>query len=219
ASARARAVRCRSPPDSSPGFAFARWRIRKPSSRSSTRAFPPYATFSRTVRCGKRAYSWKTSPTDRSSGGSSMPRPPSNQVSAPRAIRPASGRARPAIARRTLVLPDPDGPRSASVSPSTWRPRSTAKSRSGRTISKRNASTPRDSGDSAAEHHLGRLDEDGHVGALLEREPLRAGACDGGDDLLAADVDGDLGHHGAERHRADRSLQLVACADLHRILL
>ena len=71
---------------------------------------PPKATLRRTSRCGKSAYSWNTSPTERRSGGRSTPRRVSSQVAAPSAIRPRSGRSSPAIARSTLDFPAPDGP-------------------------------------------------------------------------------------------------------------
>ena len=70
----------------------------------------------RTVMCGKSAYSWKTSPTERRSGGRSTLAAASNQALPPRAMRPRSGRRRPAMARRTVVLPAPEGPTSATVS-------------------------------------------------------------------------------------------------------
>ena len=116
ASARASATRCLSPPERSAGRACARCEIRKRSSSSSTRSRPPKATLRRTSRCGKRAYSWKTSPTERRSGGRSIPASVSSQARAPSAILPRSGRSRPAIARSTLDFPAPDGPTSASVS-------------------------------------------------------------------------------------------------------
>ena len=47
ASARARATRWRSPPESSPGRAFARCAMRKRSSSSAARSRPPKATFVR----------------------------------------------------------------------------------------------------------------------------------------------------------------------------
>ena len=80
ASARASATRWRSPPERSPGRAPARCEIRKRSSSSSTRSRPPKATLRRTSRCGKSAYSWKTSPTDRRSGGRSIPAAVSSQA-------------------------------------------------------------------------------------------------------------------------------------------
>ena len=94
----------------------ARCEIRKRSSSSSTRSRPPKPTLRRTSRCGKSAYSWKTSPTERRSGGRSTPASVSSQTAAPSATLPRSGRSRPAIARSTLDFPAPDGPTSASVS-------------------------------------------------------------------------------------------------------
>ena len=61
----------------------------------------------RTLRCGKSAYSWKTRPTRRRSGGTSMPLAVSSQRSSPSRTTPRSGRRSPAIARSTLDLPAP----------------------------------------------------------------------------------------------------------------
>ena len=130
ASARASATRCRSPPDKASGRAPARSAIRKRSSSSSTRTRPPNATFWRTLRCGKRAYSWNTRPTRRSSGGRETPAAASNHTSSPSAIRPSAGADSPAIARRIVLLPAPEGPTIASV-PSTSSVSSTSKARSG----------------------------------------------------------------------------------------
>ena len=80
------------------------------------RLAPPNATFACTVMCGNSAYSWNTSPTERRSGGRSMPRSVSSHTSSPSAIRPRAGRRSPATARRIVVLPAPDGPTSATVS-------------------------------------------------------------------------------------------------------
>ena len=124
ASARATATRWRSPPDSPPGRSSARWAMRKRSSSSRTRASlaPPKATLARTVMCGKSAYSWKTRPTERRSGGRSTLR---CGVEPRRARRARSARGRgaagPAMARRTVVLPAPEGPTSATVSAPTVR--------------------------------------------------------------------------------------------------
>ena len=73
ARARATATRWRSPPESPPGRSSARSAICTRSSSSATRASlaPPKATLRRTVMCGKSAYSWKTRPTERRSGGRS----------------------------------------------------------------------------------------------------------------------------------------------------
>ena len=45
--------------------------------------------------CGKSAYSWKTSPTRRRSGATSMPGAVSSQTSSPGVTRPLSGRSKP----------------------------------------------------------------------------------------------------------------------------
>ena len=80
ASARASATRCRSPPESSPGRASREVRdaealevLVAPRAAARTRRS------ARTVRCGKSAYSWKTSPTRRSVR---------RQVDAARAVEP-----------------------------------------------------------------------------------------------------------------------------------
>ena len=100
-------------PRARPASRRARCEMRKRSSSSATRALPPKATFRSTLRCGKSAYSWKTRPTRRSSGRRGR-RPASSQTSPSSAIRPV-GRASPAIARRTELLPAPEGPTSATV--------------------------------------------------------------------------------------------------------
>ena len=68
-----RATRWRSPPDSAPGRSSARWRDAQAlQQRADVRALaPPKATLPRTVMCGNSAYSWKTRPTERRSGGRS----------------------------------------------------------------------------------------------------------------------------------------------------
>ena len=88
------------------------------------------------MRCGKSAYSWKTSPTRRSSGRRSIRSAVSSQTSSPSATRPERGRTSPATTRSVDVLPAPDGPTSATV-PSTSRLSSRSKARSGREKSAR----------------------------------------------------------------------------------
>jgi hypothetical protein len=62
--------------------------------------------------CGKSAYSWKTVCTSRSNGGAAV-------TSRPRRLTvPEVGRSNPAIIRSTVVLPEPEGPRSVTNSPS-----------------------------------------------------------------------------------------------------
>ena len=75
---------------------------------------------SATVMCGNRAYSWNTSPMFRLCGGSSEMFRPSIL------IEPEVGRTNPATERSVVVLPQPDGPRSATHSPS-----ATSRDRSG----------------------------------------------------------------------------------------
>src|SRR5437764_4102030 len=121
AMARASATRWRSPPESSCGRASARWAI--PNRSRSSRARPrsaAYATLRQALRCGKSAWCWNTNPQPRRSGGRSIPRAVSSHVSL-QSTRPARGRARPAITRRTVVLPAPEGPARASGAPGcTW---------------------------------------------------------------------------------------------------
>ena len=61
------------------------------------------------------AYSWKTNPTARRCGGQNTPASVSVHVSPPDCTRACAGRARPAIERRIVVLPLPDGPKIAST--------------------------------------------------------------------------------------------------------
>ena len=70
-------------------------------------------------------------PPERRSGGRSTAPSLSNQVAAPSATLPRSGRSSPAIARSTLDFPAPDGPTSASVSRPSSRPTERRKERRG----------------------------------------------------------------------------------------
>ena len=70
---------------------------------------------SRTDRCGNSATSWKTIPTRRRSGGIAAPAPATRRP--PISMVPASGDSSPAIRRSTVVLPQPDGPSTVSISP------------------------------------------------------------------------------------------------------
>lgn len=123
ASARARASRCCSPPESSCGYRPARWPSRTSSSMAATRsrrsrrgtALRPNATLRATSRWGNNAWSWKTRPTLRRSGWCQQP-PPAT-VSPAMAIRPASGRSSPAMSRRSVDLPQPLGPITATTDP------------------------------------------------------------------------------------------------------
>ena len=85
--------------------------------RPATTSRSPNATLSATVRWGKRACSWNTSPTCRCSG--STRRVPSSTSVAADAHRAARRRAMsPATRRSSVDLPHPLGPTSASSSPS-----------------------------------------------------------------------------------------------------
>src|SRR5271156_322509 len=67
--------------------------------------------FLATVMCRKSAYCWKTKPARRSRAGSASHSSPSN------CTRPISANSRPPRMRRSVVLPDPEGPRSARNAP------------------------------------------------------------------------------------------------------
>src|SRR4051812_1032490 len=60
--------------------------------------------------CGNSASDWNTKATRRSWMGRFFFACASNQTSSPSAMRPASGRKRPAIEARIVLLPEPDGP-------------------------------------------------------------------------------------------------------------
>jgi len=66
---------------------------------------------SATVMFGNSAYDWKTMPTLRRFGGTFVTSRPSI------VIAPAVGCSKPAIIRRVVVLPQPDGPRNDTNSP------------------------------------------------------------------------------------------------------
>jgi len=68
------------------------------------------AAFSYTVMCGQIAYDWNTMPMSRECGGTKWPFPETTR--SPMRIVPASGRSRPAMQRRVVVFPQPDGPSS-----------------------------------------------------------------------------------------------------------
>src|SRR5690606_36086148 len=72
----------------------------------------PNITFCSTVMCGNSAKSWKTVFTGRWNAGTPRIDLPRSRTS------PASGCSNPAIMRRVVVLPHPDGPRRAKNSPS-----------------------------------------------------------------------------------------------------
>ena len=119
--ARASATRCCCPPlnfdGAAPAYALILTMARACSTRWAISAFAtpcarnPYATFSKTDRCGKSAYCWKTVLTCRRWGGSRSSRSPPIQIS------PVSGRSKPAISRSSVVLPEPLSPRMVRNSP------------------------------------------------------------------------------------------------------
>ena len=71
---------------------------------------------SATRKCGNSAYSWKTIPTRRSSVGTVSEEEETNRSE--RKICPERTGSKPAIALKTVVLPQPDGPRRQRISPS-----------------------------------------------------------------------------------------------------
>src|SRR3954451_10914562 len=71
----------------------------------------PKATFSNTVMWRNSASCWNTNPTWRSLAPCPSASSPSIRTS------PASGQSRPAMIRNSVVLPEPEGPSSASNSP------------------------------------------------------------------------------------------------------
>src|SRR5215467_8125224 len=119
----ASATRCCWPPDSWLGRRF--WkppsctRLRAsavflPASSLGTSLYrSPNETFCSTVRKGKSAYDWKTVLTFRLWGGVWATSRPS------RRIRPSVGCSNPAMRRRVVVFPQPDGPSSEKNSPPT----------------------------------------------------------------------------------------------------
>jgi hypothetical protein len=121
ASARASATRCASPPErvagsrapasSSPTSASASATRAARSARGRPATLGPKPTFSATVRCGKSAASWNTSPIPRRCAGRPVTSVPSTRT------RPAVGRSRPETTRRRVDLPAPLGPSRARRSP------------------------------------------------------------------------------------------------------
>ncbi len=122
ARARASATRWRWPPESWSMARSANFSIRIRASISATRFAMsallqplmrrPYPILPATVMLGNRAYDWNTMPTLRFSMATSVTSWPSNSTRPP-----ASGRSRPAMMRKVVVLPQPDGPRKTMVSP------------------------------------------------------------------------------------------------------
>src|SRR5437867_2447062 len=85
------------------------------SGRGRRRTSRPKPTFSATVMFGQMAYDWKIIDMPRFSGGSEWPgaemaRPSSSMV-------PSVGSRKPAIIRKVVVLPQPEGPSSETNSP------------------------------------------------------------------------------------------------------
>ena len=83
------------------------------------RARRPKAMFSNTFRCGKSVTRWKTMFTGRLCAGVAVTSRSSSRMA------PLSGNSKPPIIRRSVVLPQPLGPRTQTNSPS-----STSKDRS-----------------------------------------------------------------------------------------
>src|SRR5215470_2057653 len=72
----------------------------------------PNSIFCATVLCGNSAWLWNTMPRPRSRGSRSLTTRPSMRIS------PAVGSSKPAIMRKVVVLPQPDGPTKTTNSPS-----------------------------------------------------------------------------------------------------
>ena len=75
----------------------------------------PKATLPATVRCGKRAKSWKTMPMLRRSGGTSIAGVDTTVSDS--AMVPARTGSKPATQRSSVLLPQPEGPRRQPISP------------------------------------------------------------------------------------------------------
>ena len=127
ASARASATRWACPPDSCAGRASAN---RASPTRSShaiaveractlpvPRARRPNATFSRALRWAKSTWSWKTTPIGRRSGGTKTSAAGSSRTTSSTRMRPASMASSPDSALKSVDLPEPFGPSTASTSP------------------------------------------------------------------------------------------------------
>src|SRR5947209_3071419 len=71
--------------------------------------------------CGHTAYDWNTIPMLRRRGGTCTPRSGAATSSPPIAIMPPVGCSSPAMQRRVVVLPQPDGPSSTTISPAAMR--------------------------------------------------------------------------------------------------
>ena len=69
--------------------------------------------------------------------------------------------------------------------------------------------------DSLTDHHLGGLDDNGHLIPGLQAEALRRSPGDCGGYLLSADIDHNLGHYVPQPYVPDRPSQLITRAQLH----
>src|SRR6185312_4219281 len=67
--------------------------------------------------CGHTAYDWNTMPMSRSRGETSRPRAGSDTTRSPIEMRPPVGCSSPATQRKVVVLPQPEGPSSTTISP------------------------------------------------------------------------------------------------------
>lgn len=119
--ARARATRCRCPPDNwcgrlravsvSPTVASTSVTRSRTSARGSRSRSSPYAMFLSMFMCGNRAYDWNIRLTGRRCAGTPRRSRPS------RVTVPLSGVSKPARTRSRVVFPQPLGPRRAKNSP------------------------------------------------------------------------------------------------------
>ncbi len=127
ASARAMATRCRSPPDSCVGRDLSLWPSPTRSSaaaaswRRSAAGYPAYsrasATLANALWCSARKNCWNTNPMLAARSPASC-RSSSPATSRPvTRTRPADGRSRVPARCSSVVLPDPDGPTTATSSP------------------------------------------------------------------------------------------------------
>ncbi len=135
--ARATATRCRSPPDNSAGRCSSRCdrptRSSRFRARSLTEGPAPGATrvgmrtFSRTVHCGSRWWSWKTKPMERLRKAASLGSGRAKGSTSSRRTVPAVGVSRVPRMYSRVLLPEPEGPMTTRDSP---RPRSRSTPRS-----------------------------------------------------------------------------------------
>src|SRR5436305_14378120 len=71
--------------------------------------------------CGHTAYDWNTIPMLRRRGGTCTPRSGAATSSPAIEIEPLVGCSSPAMQRRVVVLPQPEGPSSTTISPAALR--------------------------------------------------------------------------------------------------